>query len=181
LLVAIAVGNPSTANTPQTPRDQAKQQLIDQVEEWVSTTEDVERSRIRVGALDRRLIVPPCDADFTMSYPFASSTESIRVDCKGTGWKAFLRVRVESASQGYAYKRDLSADHALTAEDIELISIKGRQQGLVVKLEDIGNMSLKKIGSTWRVGSPATSLGQRQRHSPPCRCVDGRDIDRQPH
>ncbi|MDE0762924.1 MAG: flagellar basal body P-ring formation chaperone FlgA [Porticoccaceae bacterium] len=144
LLVAIAASNPSTANAPQTPRDQAKQQLIDQVEEWVSATEDVERSRIRVGALDRRLIVPPCDADFTMSYPFASSTESIRVDCKGTGWKAFIRVRVKNASQGYAYKRDLNADHLLSAEDIELISIKGRQQGLIVKLEDIGNMSLKK-------------------------------------
>ena len=144
LLVAIAASNPSSANAPQTPRDQAKQQLIDQVEEWVAATEDVERSRIRVGALDRRLIVPPCDADFTMSYPFASSTESVRVDCKGTGWKAFIRVRVESASQGYAYKRDLSADHALSAADIELILIKGRQQGLIVKLEDIGNMSLKK-------------------------------------
>lgn len=144
LLVAIAASNPSTANTPQTPRDQAKQQLIEQVEEWVATTEDVERSSIRVGALDRRLIVPPCDANFVMSYPFASSTESIRVDCKGTGWKAFIRVRIESSSQGYAYNRDLSADHALSADDIELVVVKGRQQGLIIKLEDIGNMSLKK-------------------------------------
>ncbi len=144
LLIGVIASTPPAAHAQETSRADTKRQMIDQVEAWVAADQDVKRSRIRVGALDRRLIVPPCAENFGISYPFASSTESLRIDCATTGWKAFIRVKVESASQNFVYRQDLEADHSLQPGDIELTVSKGRHQGLIAKPEEIDNHSLKK-------------------------------------
>ncbi|HBO15182.1 MAG TPA: flagella basal body P-ring formation protein FlgA [Porticoccaceae bacterium] len=124
----------------------SKQALIDQIKHWVADEKDIAQSQIKVSALDRRLKVPDCPQPFAMSFPYENSSQSVRVDCLDTGWKAFIRVIVEPTGDHYIYARDLSRDTALQRDDIVMKAdtSASHAQGLVTKLDEIENHSLKR-------------------------------------
>ncbi|MAJ87212.1 MAG: hypothetical protein CBD08_004075, partial [Cellvibrionales bacterium TMED148] len=121
-----------------------KQNLIMQVQSWVAAEREIDEASVQVGALDRRFLVPSCPADFQVSFPFSNNYQSVRVDCIETEWKAFLRIKINSLGQSFVYSQDFAADHSLKRADLKVKKLKIRTQGLVTKLEQIDNKSLRK-------------------------------------
>ena len=115
-----------------------------QVQSWVAAEREIDEASVQVGALDRRFLVPSCPADFQVSFPFSNNYQSVRVDCIETEWKAFLRIKINSLGQSFVYSQDFAADHSLKRADLKVKKLKIRTQGLVTKLEQIDNKSLRK-------------------------------------
>ena len=130
----------------ETPIPQAKKILITQIKDWVAKEKNINQADIKVAALDRRLIVPECPAYFDISFPFSSDTQQVRVNCSEIGWKAFIRVSIESAKMYYVYKDDFPKGHRIQKGDIEPTDeIRvGHNSGLIKNVDAIKNQILKR-------------------------------------
>ncbi len=130
----------------ETPLPQSKKILITQIKEWVAKEKNIDQADIKVAALDRRLLVPECPAYFDISFPFSSDTQQVRVNCSEIGWKAFIRVSIESAKMYYVYKDDFQKGHRIQKGDIELTDeIRvGHNSGLIKNVDAIKNQILKR-------------------------------------
>lgn len=114
-----------------------KQLLIKQVQQWVAEQEQIAASQVEVAAMDRRLRVPSCTSPLEISFPYASSNQTILAKCPNSRWKVFVGVKIHSLIEGYAFARDMEGNQPLAPADIMLIKLDRPAKGLMPGLENL--------------------------------------------
>jgi flagella basal body P-ring formation protein FlgA len=119
-----------------------KQRLIDQAQGWVSQQTAVAPEQIEIAAIDRRLLVPDCGGDFIFSFPYASSQQTIKVECPDTGWQIFVGVSLHRSSKGFVFKQDMQVNQTVTAAEVTEKTFDRPVKGVVTSVEELNNQSL---------------------------------------
>ena len=57
---------------------ESKQVMIVAIKEWVTAETKLQSSQIKENALDRRLQVPECGSEFSISFPYSKSQKQLR-------------------------------------------------------------------------------------------------------
>lgn len=121
-----------------------KQLLISQAQDWLSQQTGMPAEQIEIAAIDRRLRVPDCNSRFAISFPYASSQQTIKVQCPGSKWQIIVAVKMRSRAQGLVFVRDMQVNESVAAADVEVKIFERQIKGLVVSRESLDNQSLVK-------------------------------------
>jgi flagella basal body P-ring formation protein FlgA len=70
----------------------AKQQLMDSIVQFASSTLNISENEVTVIATDDRLLVPPCPAGYQHDFPFGDGV-TVRSQCRDSEWQGFIRIR----------------------------------------------------------------------------------------
>lgn len=119
-----------------------KQRLINQAQSWVSQQTTVATEQIEIAAIDRRLRVPDCDGDFVVSFPYASSQQTIKVQCPDTGWQIFVGVSLHRSSKGFVFSKDMQVNQIVTVADLTEKTFDRAIKGVVTSAAELNNQSL---------------------------------------
>tara|TARA_B110000046_G_C13024129_1_gene412842 strand:- start:3259 stop:4320 length:1062 start_codon:yes stop_codon:yes gene_type:complete len=119
-----------------------KQLFIDQAQLWVADQEQVNQEQVAIAAMDRRLKIPDCASAFSFSFPYPSSTQTLRVQCLPSGWQAFVGVSVHRKITGYAFIDDMNVGDSPTQNDLQPIVVTRPAKDLVESLKALQNHSL---------------------------------------
>lgn len=120
-----------------------KQLFIQQAQAWVSGQEQVSPSQISIAAMDRRLKVPICAESFSFSFPYPSSTQTLRAQCLASGWQAFVGVSIFRQAKGFVFVRDMDAGDSPNANDLRPTVVGRPVKGLVDNLQTLEKHSLR--------------------------------------
>ena len=120
-----------------------KQLFIRQAQAWVSGQEQVSPSQVSIAAMDRRLKVPSCVESFSFSFPYPSSTQTLRAQCLASGWQAFVGVSIFREVKGFAFVRDMDAGDSPNANDLRPTVVGRPVKGLVDNLQALEKHSLR--------------------------------------
>ena len=121
-----------------------KQLLISQAQNWLSQQTGVPAKQIEIAAIDRRLRVPDCNSRFAISFPYASSQQTIKVECPGSKWQIIVAVKMRSSAQGLVFVRDMQINEPVGADDVEVKTFERPIKGFVASWESLDNQSLVK-------------------------------------
>ncbi len=119
-----------------------KQRFIQQAQLWVSEQEQVAQEQVAIAAMDRRLKIPSCADSFSFSFPYPSSTQTLRAQCIPSGWQAFVGVTVYRQVKGFAFLRDMNAGDTPSETDLQLTVVARPVKDLVDDLQTLQNHSL---------------------------------------
>lgn len=120
----------------------SKHILVSQAQRWVADNRQLEQSMVEVAPSDRRLIVPFCETAFAFNYPFATSQRTLRASCPENGWQIFLGINIYQPRNALRYTSSFKADHQLSSDDVELVSLSNTIAGLASDVRAIEGYSL---------------------------------------
>ena len=111
----------------------AKQELIEDVQNWVALQTNSKTSQIEVAALDRRLKVPTCSLPFEVEFPYSKSKKTVKVKCPSSDWSIYVGVRLANEQAALVYLNDLNTGNAIGADVgfVEIDSDKGHDSFLL--------------------------------------------------
>ena len=141
LIFALLLASVAQSQITQ-PLPANKQRLMTQAEAWVSEQTGVATGQIEIAAIDRRLRVPDCDGDVVVSFPYASSQQTIKVQCPDTGWQIVVGVSLQRSSQGFVFNKALQVNQAVTAADITQKTFQRSVKGVVTSVQELKDQSL---------------------------------------
>jgi len=141
LIFALLLTSFTQSQTAQ-PLPANKQRLINQAQVWVSQQTAVATEQIEIAAIDRRLRVPDCDGDFVVSFPYASSQQTIKVQCPDTGWKIFVGVSLHRSSKGFVFKKDMQVNQSVSAAEVTEKTFDRAIKGVITDTAQLNNQSL---------------------------------------
>ena len=136
LLLSPFVGAQEQALSPQ------KQLFIQQAQLWVAEQEQVTQEQVAIAAMDRRLKIPDCANSFSFSFPYASSTGTLRAQCMPGDWQAFVGVTIYRQVRGFAFVRDMNAGDNPNEADLQPTVVARPVKDLVDDLQALKNHSL---------------------------------------
>jgi flagella basal body P-ring formation protein FlgA len=119
-----------------------KQLFIQQAQLWVAEQEQVPQEQVAIAAMDRRLKIPDCANSFSFSFPYASSTGTLRAQCLPGDWQAFVGVTIYRQVRGFAFVRDMNAGDNPSETDLQPTSVARPVKDLVDDLQELKNHSL---------------------------------------
>ena len=93
LFAANALAGAALAQNAQNAQDQ----LLKQVRQWVATTQNTSPGQVDLAPLDARVQVQQCSQPLQMDLPFASR-ETVRVRCTQPPWQLYMRLLTPSTS-----------------------------------------------------------------------------------
>ncbi|MDG2502470.1 MAG: flagellar basal body P-ring formation chaperone FlgA [Porticoccaceae bacterium] len=136
LLISPFVGAQDQALSPQ------KQLFIQQAQLWVAEQEQVTQQQVAIAAMDRRLKIPDCANSFSFSFPYASSTGTLRAQCLPGKWQAFVGVTIYRQVKGFAFVRDMNAGDSPIEADLQPTVVARPVKDLIDDLQALQNHSL---------------------------------------
>jgi flagella basal body P-ring formation protein FlgA len=136
LLLSPFVGAQEQALSPQ------KQLFIQQAQLWVAEQEQVTQEQVAIAGMDRRLKIPDCANSFSFSFPYASSTGTLRAQCMPGDWQAFVGVTIYRQVRGFAFVRDMNAGDNPNEADLQPTVVARPVKDLVDDLQALKNHSL---------------------------------------
>lgn len=136
LLISPFVGAQDQALSPQ------KQLFIQQAQLWVAEQEQVTQQQVAIAAMDRRLKIPDCANSFSFSFPYASSSGTLRAQCLPGKWQAFVGVTIYRQVKGFAFVRDMNAGDSPIEEDLQPTVVARPVKDLIDDLQALQNHSL---------------------------------------
>ena len=136
LLLSPFVGAQEQALSPQ------KQLFIQQAQLWVAEQEQVTQEQVAIAAMDRRLKIPDCANSFSFSFPYASSTGTLRAQCMPGDWQAFVGVTIYRQVRGFAFVRDMNAGDNPNEADLQPTVLARPVKDFVDDLQALKNHSL---------------------------------------
>ena len=136
LLLSPFVGAQEQALSPQ------KQLFIQQAQLWVAEQEQVTQEQVAIAAMDRRLKIPDCANSFSFSFPYASSTGTLRAQCMPGDWQAFVGVTIYRQVRGFAFVRDMNAGDNPNEADLQPTVVARPVKDFVDDLQALKNHSL---------------------------------------
>ena len=92
--------------------------------------------------MDRRLKIPDCANSFSFSFPYASSTGTLRAQCMPGDWQAFVGVTIYRQVRGFAFVRDMNAGDNPNEADLQPTVVARPVKDLVDDLQALKNHSL---------------------------------------
>ena len=137
LLVLLIVQWPAITAEPDN-----RLKLVSEVATWVAKELSVGKEQVEVLALDRRLKIPNCNSPFSISFPYTSATNNVRVKCEESGWFAYIGLKIHMEIKALAYKSDFSAGSIITFDDLKPIKIIKNSKKLTSKSTFSNNMVL---------------------------------------
>ena len=136
LLLSPFVGAQEQALSPQ------KQLFIQQAQLWVAEQEQVTQEQVAIAGMDRRLKIPDCANSFSFSFPYASSTGTLRAQCMPGDWQAFVGVTIYRQVRGFAFVRDMNAGDNPNEADLQPTVLARPVKDFVDDLQALKNHSL---------------------------------------
>lgn len=136
LLLSPFVGAQEQALSPQ------KQLFIQEAQLWVAEQEQVTQEQVAIAAMDRRLKIPDCANSFSFSFPYASSTGTLRAQCMPGDWQAFVGVTIYRQVRGFAFVRDMNAGDNPNEADLQPTVLARPVKDFVDDLQALKNHSL---------------------------------------
>ena len=115
----------------------AKQELIEDVQNWVALQTNSKTSQIEVAALDRRLKVPTCSLPFEVEFPYSKSKKTVKVKCPSSDWSIYVGVRLANEQAALVYLNDLNTGNAIGADVVKSTMVSASIKGVVTDLNDL--------------------------------------------
>jgi flagella basal body P-ring formation protein FlgA len=121
---------------------ESKQVMIVAIKEWVTAETKLESSQIKVNALDRRLQVPECVSDFSISFPYSKSQKTVKVECNSPQWSAYIGIQLDNDQPALVYVRSHSAGDVVTKDSVKPTLVSRSVRGTMSAHEQLAGKQL---------------------------------------
>ena len=121
---------------------ESKQVMIVAIKEWVTAETKLESSQINVNALDRRLQVPECVSDFSISFPYSKSQKTVKVECNSPQWSAYIGIQLDNDQPALVYVRSHSAGDVVTKDSVKPTLVSRSVRGTMSAHEQLAGKQL---------------------------------------
>ena len=138
LAITLLASTSSTADAEERDQDTLKREASDLIATAAATTFDTAPDLVEVRLGDRRLVLPDCEAPFSVSFPF-NDRATAQLNCSQPIWKAFVQIRLTAGTAIFVYQNALTKGHTLLRSDVKRTyrSAEGVPDKSVQVLEDV--------------------------------------------
>lgn len=133
-------------NDAESSQASAKSKLEAQILAEVESQLKVDQSQVTVHLLDRRLVVPSCDKNFSVSFPF-SDRRTARVSCDSLQWTKYIRVSFGPNRSIMVYRRGMAKGDIVHRGDVKFINSMSNKHDmgeLVKSIDEVIDRALQK-------------------------------------
>lgn len=117
MTLALVFGSSIAAKTAEKDQAALKQEAAAFIARAAAKAYDTDPHLVEVRMADRRLVLPSCEQDFRVSFPF-NDRATAQLDCPEPAWRAFVQIRLTAGTSVFVYQNALPAGHALLRSDI---------------------------------------------------------------
>ena len=128
-------------------RDQAaiKRDATLQIQTAAAETYYAEASNVEVRLGDKRLVLPDCEDEFQVLFPF-NDRATAQLDCASPRWRGFIQIRLLQGETAFRYALPLDQGEALKRSHVirQSISPDDALAARVTVLEDVLDQTLRQ-------------------------------------
>ena len=141
-LCAIVIISPAWSE-----RDQAaiKRDATLQIQTAAAETFYTEASNVEVRLGDRRLVLPDCEDEFQVLFPF-NDRATVQLDCASRNWRGFIQIRLLQGATAFRYALPLDQGESLKRSHVvrQAITPNDALASRVTVLEDVLDQRLRQ-------------------------------------
>jgi len=130
----------SLANGAMAERDQTaiKASATTQIQNAAASAFQTPADSVEVRLGDKRLVLPDCQSDFAVSFPF-NDRATTQLECSDPAWRGFVQIRLGTGISVFRYVMPLEEGEVLKRSHVarHMVSADGAQAGPVVVLDDV--------------------------------------------
>ena len=138
MAISLLASTSTPADAEERDQDTLKREASNLIAEAAATTFDTAPGLVEVRLGDRRLVLPDCEAPFSVSFPF-NDRATAQLNCRQPTWKAFVQIRLTAGTAIFVYQNALTKGHSLLRSDVKRTyrSAEGVPDKSVQVLEDV--------------------------------------------